>query len=842
MTSDPTIREQTYPYFLQEVPELLQTLEQGLFNLQAACTLDQVHTLMRATHTLKGAAASVGLETITIIAHSLEDIFKALCRPDISTSPEIEALLFEGFECLRLPLTAELTGGSINNAEVLDRAATIFARLQEGLGDCFGQEAYLPTSAELGFDVTHSIFEVGVVQRLERIAAAIATEQPEEVSAVLRTQAEVFLGLAESLNLVGFGNIAQATIAALDHYPEQSITIAELALSDFQAGQAAVLSGDRGQGGQPCERLQQLADLKLTDPDSTELSRSLSLMPALPEDIENEANHLLVENIWGAVATNVAADITADIATADLIDDNLINESIADSTTETDVELTTAFNSAAPETVELSELVPDRIAQPPVQRSSPTPMPVKDSASTPTVRVNVEHLEQLSTSIGELLTNQNNQFLQTEQLTDSVRTLLTRLQQQQQFLGQLQQQFRLAASQQGTAPKQKSGSAKGTARKSAKPNSGFARKDKFDQIQRSIQSLLDNTVQLTEVADAINLFAQQSDQTLQRQQNLLTTTRNAVIEARMLPLGEIFARFPRILQQLEVRHNKQVDLSLQGSDVLVDKVIAEKLYEPLLHLIRNAFDHGIEPVAVRQQHGKAEKGQIEIKAYHQGRYLVIEVRDDGAGLDFDRIRQRAIEQQRLPSDPGYLSQAQLTNLLFEPGFSTAAQVSDLSGRGVGLDVVRNQVQAVQGEIAVHSERHQGTIFTLKLPLNLTISNLLICQAAGKTYALFADAIEQVFMPDANQVYEQYGIRVLRWTNGNQQQIPIYRLATTLVYSSMLATNLLPQTVRQDESAKESAKIILCRYRGSLLGLEVDQVLGEQELVIRPLKPIVSSPG
>lgn len=131
MTLDPTIREQTYRYFVQEAPELLHALEQGLLDFKAHRSLNHVHTLLRVTHTLKGASTSVGLETIATVAHSLEDIFKALCKPDLAIDSEAEALLFEGVECLRLPLVAELTGRAVNHGEILDRTAAIFAQLQE---------------------------------------------------------------------------------------------------------------------------------------------------------------------------------------------------------------------------------------------------------------------------------------------------------------------------------------------------------------------------------------------------------------------------------------------------------------------------------------------------------------------------------------------------------------------------------------------------------------------------------------------------------------------------------------------------------------------------------------
>ncbi|MCA1991762.1 MAG: Hpt domain-containing protein, partial [Coleofasciculus sp. S288] len=275
--TDPTIREQSYRYFLQEAPELLGILEQELLSLRENYSINKVHNLMRTTHTLKGAAASVGLETIKSVAHSLEDIFKALFNPNVLVDAEVEALLFEGYECLRLPLTAALTGGSVNSAEILDRTATIFALLQEKLGDCFSEEAQIPSSLELGFDVTQSIFEVGVTQRLDEIASVVASSDPIEVGNTLRTQAEVFLGLGESLNLPGFAAISQATLAALDNHPEQTVTIALTALADFRTGQVAVLGGDRTQGGQPSLELQQLAGLSLTELAVDRAERSVGL-------------------------------------------------------------------------------------------------------------------------------------------------------------------------------------------------------------------------------------------------------------------------------------------------------------------------------------------------------------------------------------------------------------------------------------------------------------------------------------------------------------------------------------------------------------------------------------
>jgi two-component system, chemotaxis family, sensor histidine kinase and response regulator PixL len=239
--------------------------------------MNKVHTLMRATHTLKGSAACVGLDSIKQVAHSLEDIFRHLCRPEVTLDRETEVLLFEAYECLRTPLMAEITGTQSQDAEVFARAAAVFSELQTKLGVDFAPEVEIPNSDELGFDVTRSIFEVGVAQRLAEIDRALASGESETVAIALQTQAEVFLGLAESLNLPGFGAIASAAIAALANYPDRAITIAQVALADFQQGQASILAGDRNGGGSPAVELLELAEGALSREQGAEKREKLPL-------------------------------------------------------------------------------------------------------------------------------------------------------------------------------------------------------------------------------------------------------------------------------------------------------------------------------------------------------------------------------------------------------------------------------------------------------------------------------------------------------------------------------------------------------------------------------------
>ncbi|MCP2732252.1 hybrid sensor histidine kinase/response regulator, partial [Limnofasciculus baicalensis] len=506
-----------------------------------------------------------------------------------------------------------------------------------------------------------------------------------------------------------------------------------------------------------------------------------------------------------------------------------------------------------------SPLSPQSSQSTPTPQSPQYPNREKESASvSETVRVNVEHLESLNYSVGELLTNQNRQSLENEQVRVAVRSLLSRLQEHQRLLDQLQDWYdrEFNWSRQRWNLEWEMGNQPGDIRM-RKNNFLFLNRqsliaNQFDPLELErynesgllIQSIIDDAVQLSEATEAIDLFARSSQQTMEKQRRLLTSTRDTLVEARMLPLGDVFSRFPRVLKQLETLHNKPIFLELRGNEVLVDKTIAQKLYDPLLHLIRNAFDHGIESPAIRKQRGKSNQGNIEISAYYRGKHLVIEVRDDGQGLDFELIRKRAVERQLIDGEGArFMNESQLTDLLFEPGFSTAFSVNDLSGRGVGLDVVRSQVQSLQGSVVVESTPYWGTTFRLLIPLSLTIAKLLLIQANDCIYALLSDAIEQIIIPQPSQIRSWEDGKVLRWGTGNDEElIPIFQLGTALDYSSRITKPFSIKYRRLLKTQAQEMPIILIRYEDKLLGLEIDELIGEQELVIRPLGATIVPPS
>jgi HPt (histidine-containing phosphotransfer) domain-containing protein len=250
--------QRLYGYFVTEAQELLENLEQTLLNFQQDHSPNQIHSLFLAAHTIKGGSASVGLHTIAKIAHGLEDVFAALRHVE-TIDNELITLLTQGYESLKLPLMAEFSGILLDESETLNQAASVIAQIQSRLGDCFERETPILTSAELGFDMVHNLFQVSVAQRLGDLERSLLNPDLLTLTEVLRDKAEFFLGVAESTNLPGFKTIAQTVLQALTANPDRVIEIAELSLADFSQGRVAVLAGDREQGGTPSLGLKGLA-------------------------------------------------------------------------------------------------------------------------------------------------------------------------------------------------------------------------------------------------------------------------------------------------------------------------------------------------------------------------------------------------------------------------------------------------------------------------------------------------------------------------------------------------------------------------------------------------------
>ncbi len=472
----------------------------------------------------------------------------------------------------------------------------------------------------------------------------------------------------------------------------------------------------------------------------------------------------------------------------------------------------------------------------------------KAAGSNLSVRVDLDRLERMNNLIGELVINRNSLSVQNEHLQSNISQLNRKFIRFRNITGKLRElSDQMLIQSEGSEPnqqQQKSESSQKFEDFVSSQDSSFdsLEMDSYSNLHLLLQEILEEVLQLEESMDDIFLFAQQSNKTIDLQRQMLGQMRDELMWARMLPLEQILKRFPRTLRDLSNKYNKPVNLEVIGTEVLVDKAVLEKLHDPLLHLLRNGFDHGIEPPEIRRQQGKPEQGKIKIHAYYQGNQTVIEIKDDGQGLNLDKIVKKAVKKGLIePEQIANLSEADLFNLIFEPGFSTADQVSEISGRGVGMSVVRSQIESLKGTITVNSEPGKGSTFFLRLPLTLTIAKLLVFSLGVTAFAIPSDSIEEIIIPLPEQIKLSGGQRFFYW---QETLIPMCDLKGMLFYNCTLPPINNNSKAFESVAAPEhwELPLLLIRRGQKFFALEVEKLITEQELVIKPFGKAMSAPS
>jgi two-component system chemotaxis sensor kinase CheA len=308
--------------------------------------------------------------------------------------------------------------------------------------------------------------------------------------------------------------------------------------------------------------------------------------------------------------------------------------------------------------------------------------------------------------------------------------------------------------------------------------------------------------------------------------NLITTElQEGVMKTRMQPISSVWSRLPRVVRDLALACGKQVRLEMDGVETELDKTIIEAIRDPLTHIVRNSVDHGIEPPAARVASGKPAEGRITLRAYHEGGQVYIEISDDGAGVDASRVRAKAVEKGILAADEaGSMDHRDLVQLVFAPGFSTAEAVSNLSGRGVGMDVVRTNIEKIGGIVDLQSRSGQGTTIKLKIPLTLAIVPALTVTVGGDHFAIpQVSLLELLRLDGAAGAIEMV------------QGVPVYRLRGRLLPLVSLAQTLgLPAGRGEESRGAGVVHVVVLQADGHTFGLVVDAIRDTQEIVVKPL--------
>jgi len=313
-------------------------------------------------------------------------------------------------------------------------------------------------------------------------------------------------------------------------------------------------------------------------------------------------------------------------------------------------------------------------------------------------------------------------------------------------------------------------------------------------------------------------------------ENFTNQIRDAALSLRMVPIGGTFQRFKRLVRDTAQELGKEVELTIDGADTELDRLMVEKLGDPLTHIVRNAMDHGLESIEARQAVGKGVKGQLKLSAYHEASHIVISISDDGNGIDKDRVREKAIEKGIINVD-SQLSDNELFHLIFHPGFSTAAAVTNLSGRGVGMDVVKRNVEALQGSIDISSQAGVGSEFKIRLPLTLAIIDGFHVEAKGTHFI-----IPQATIIECIDLANHQDIKGRHCINLRGEMIPYLSMSEIF--------NLTPsQEHLQTEAVKKNIpkrELVIVQFGSDVAGIAVDTLNGEIQTVVKPLGPIFKS--
>jgi two-component system, chemotaxis family, sensor kinase CheA len=313
---------------------------------------------------------------------------------------------------------------------------------------------------------------------------------------------------------------------------------------------------------------------------------------------------------------------------------------------------------------------------------------------------------------------------------------------------------------------------------------------------------------------------------LQRLSHVTTELQEGVMKTRMQPIGNAWAKLPRIVRDLSHELRKKIDLQMHGAETELDRQVLEMIKDPLTHMVRNSADHGVEMPAERAAKGKPETGTITLNAYHEGGHIIIEIGDDGRGLDIDKIKQKALATGvASESDLAAMSEQQIQQFIFKAGFSTAAKVTSVSGRGVGMDVVRTNIEKIGGTVEMKSRCGKGSTFVIKIPLTLAIVSALIVECAGERFAIPQISVVELVRASANSE------TTIEWLNN----APVLRLRDRLL--PLVSLQELLKLGKRDERPSETF-IIVAQVGTYAFGIMVDRVFDTEEIVVKPVAPIL----
>ena len=838
--------------FLAEAETYFGQIEAALLAIKTADDRsNQINIALRAAHSIKGTAGMMGFTVLSQVAHKLEDSFKILWARQISVDTSLETLLLQGVDCLRAVRQHYYDGQPTQPQWLATHAEPIFEQLNQCLGELTPADEARLLSEEADENLDFIIFTTSVEDCLEEFEQTL----PQLSGAALR---QAVIDMAQRLGEFGlmaqlesFVLLCQSVQQQCDlAEPEALAAIAAKAITIWRRSHSLVLLGRTERLPTQLEPLDGAEHLDMTPKPSGAIPLAhltVDRAGTSQSDVGHLQEQLATLEIPGEFSKSDSINIQPVKRLDDPVDLDVLQGQFAALQSEQPVLekiLEPVAPSHIPETGSEPKALAPITAAPEmaanislVPLSAPPQLEAPSSQQVSTVRVSVDQLKKINSTFEDLILNRNSVNLKLDQLDAFSKLMQERMVVLSSFNRELRQWYDQASTEGsiGTASdigqRINSQSMANSAAMTGADILDVLELDRYSKLQLLAQEHMETIVKLEEVSRDIELGLNEIGQAISGFNYTSRALKTRITQTQMRPFEEIVSRFPRVVRDWSVQYNKPVELTIEGATTLLEQFALDQLSDPLMHLLRNAFDHGIESPAIRQAHQKPSVGTIALRAVNRGNRVVVTLSDDGGGIDLDQVRDR-IRKYNFPNEQiDGMTPQELIPFIFEPGFSTTGQVTELSGRGVGMDVVRTNLKALQGDIQVHTNPGQGSTFTLSIPLSLSIVRVMVLERNGLVFALPVDTVQEVIRTSVIASGEP----TMTWQN---QSIPLICLEEHWVVQC--ATRPLEIA---GKPLINCPMVLVVGETEDCYGLTIDRFWQEQEVAIRPVvSPISMPPG
>jgi chemosensory pili system protein ChpA (sensor histidine kinase/response regulator) len=772
--------------FLQEASEHLQYLREYIGVLQEiAPRREDLERLYISAHTLSGTSASYGFLRFSEVAGKLAHVFQYATNASLGEDLHgpLTEFLSDGISLLE----TDLLEISDTGQEVLDDIAAFKERYRFAFPPEPAPLDYQPARQDFEEPVNHSS-NVAAVTGSYFDALPEDDEVPAEILEFFQPEAEEHLQIVSDCLLSLEANHRPEEINKLFraiHTVKGSASQVGLKRLGGIAHRVEDLIGRLREG--EIEPLPQVIDLCLESVDV--LKKTLHKQWADETEMRTSVDSLL--------------NRIAEIAPAELEDAPVSTEAVA------------AGSSAEPDSAPVAQVVASR-----------TGKPANAASAAKSVRISLSRLDRMMNTVGELVINRTRMLGRVTELERLRDTLAFSKERLQGKVAEFQEkyEFNRITSTRGPLPQSTAPTPQMLTNSAAGDTSFWSEfseleMDRYDDVNILSRSMTEISADVNEVLSQMGGFIGRVEGDIDEFTKLAHHLQDEITAARMVPIGTLYSRLSRAVRDAAQSTGKLVELELSGSETELDNNIIQQISDPLVHLVRNSVAHGIEVPEARREAAKAETGRVTLRAYHRGNHIYIEVEDDGRGIDYDRVRQSAIDRGLVSHETAAsLTERELREMLFHPGFSTAPMKTELAGRGVGLDVVRANLNSLNGEIEIQSTAGAGTKFILKVPLTLIISPALFVRCGSANFALPLAVVEEIRRLRADEI-EDVGGKLL--TKVRDVVTEVVRLDSYLGLPAL-------------EPINGYFRMVVANADNRQVGLVVEEVLGKDEIVIKSL--------